>query len=81
MQTEPSIRSRLTLLVMGVALPLVFFAGYTIWTEFNSNLDEAKGQTDQFARSTAAAVQQYVRGVVEIAGELVANPEVRALDP
>ncbi len=81
MQTEPSIRTRLTLLVGGVALPLVFLAGYTIWTEFNSNLDEAKGQTDQFARSTAAAVQQYVHGVVEIAGQLVANPEVRALDP
>jgi hypothetical protein len=81
MQTEPSIRSRLTLLVMGVALPLVFFAGYTIWTEFNSSLDEAKGRTDQFAQSTAAAVQQYVQGVVEIADELVANPAVRALDP
>ncbi len=76
-----SIRSRLQLLVLGVALPLVGLTGFMIWTDYRSSRMDAEGQTDQLASVVAAAAAQYVQDAIEVGTRLAQHPEIRSLDP
>jgi len=80
-QYERSIRSRLRFLVLGVALPLVLLAVFSIWTDFASSLRSAESQTDRLASTVAASVSRYFTDALAIAKALVEHPDVRSLDP
>ena len=67
--------------MLGVALPLPLLAGFSIWTDFASSLRSAESQTDRLASAVASSVSRYVTDAVDIAAELVQQPDVRSLDP
>lgn len=76
-----SIKGQIRALVVGVGLPLVMLAAFTIWADFRGGLSRAQDETAAMAATTAVAASQYLQTARLLASELVMMPAIRSLDP